>query len=176
MTIIGVYLHCNYNTSESYNNHLHDIKQIEGILNDIMNDKESIIMIGDFNSDPYRGNKFDKILIEMVNSYKLKITIDNKYEHEQDNDKKYITYSGCNNSYSCIDHVIISETASRLKIEFKINQSIINTSDHKSIQCNIKTNDTSMNHTVEKHTIEAEYLPKIKWDDKDHIKIYQNNF
>ena len=95
---------------------------------------------------------------------------------EQDNDKKYITYSGCNNSYSCIDHVIISETASRLKIEFKINQSIINTSDHKSIQCNIKTNNTSMNHTVEKHTIEAEYLPKIKWDDKDHIKIYQNNF
>jgi exonuclease III len=71
MNIIGVYLNCNQNNTESFNNHLHDVEQLAGILKTISN--ENVLIIGDFNSDFKRKSKFDKILQQFVKKNNLVI-------------------------------------------------------------------------------------------------------
>jgi hypothetical protein len=57
--IIGVYMQCNNNNITSYNEHLHDINQISGIIQNKENISNCLLIIGDFNADINRNNKFD---------------------------------------------------------------------------------------------------------------------
>ena len=130
-TIIGVYLQCNYNTKDSYNQHLHDISKLEGILNMIDN-RENIMLIGDFNSDPQRKSKFDALIRKLFEKYDL-IMLKNKKSIS--NNEKIFTFTGNNNSSSNIDHIIMNKEISMLNPKFQIVDSIMKTSDHKSIHC-----------------------------------------
>ena len=102
INIIGVYLHCNNGRKDNFDHHLQDVIQLESIIETL-----DIMIIGDFNSDNHRKNKFDKMLIDMIKRKNIKILDDRLYRSLKKEDR--YTYEGGNGGRSWIDHVICNK-------------------------------------------------------------------
>jgi hypothetical protein len=140
----------------------------------MIDNTENIMLIGDFNSDPGRKSKFDDLFRKLVETFDLLML---KNDKSSSNNEKIIKFSENNNSSSNIDHVIINKQMSILNPKFKIIDSIVSTSDHKSIHCQV-----DLPHIFEfikkQKTKQNEFTSneRIKWDDDNHIKIYKKEF
>ncbi len=169
MNKIGVYLNCNQNNTESFNNHLHDVEQLAGILKTISN--ENVLIIGDFNSDFKRKSKFDKILQQFVKTNNLVIATNINKDISS-----HITYFGANNGVSSIDHILLNQNAAQnLKTEMRIEEHALNTSDHLSIHYELCIpGEKRSKKKSNKQTKETHLLPQINWMDNKDVDIYRN--
>ena len=89
--------------------------------------------MGDFNSDPKRQKKFDKVIQNFLLENKLIITEDSN------NQGKPITYRGDNGTESWIDHVICNSYTRKCITKCRVEENVLNTSDHNAITFTIKT-------------------------------------
>lgn len=88
---------------------------------------ENVLIIGDFNSDTKRSNKFDKLLIEFIRKNKLIDVYDPKKQKID-----YIYKSG--NNKARIDHILANNNCIRKDISSKILIHELDLSDHRALQ------------------------------------------
>lgn len=134
LAVLGVYLTSNSSKTESYIEHQHDFVEMINILESLKakNIKE-ILVVGDFNSDQTRKNKFDKALQSVINEHKL-ILLDAQFKQ----DFAYTYTNGLHKSW--IDHVLSFTENTPNIIDIKIlGPCELNTSDHLAIKTSVIT-------------------------------------
>ncbi|RNA10357.1 RNA-directed DNA polymerase from mobile element jockey-like [Brachionus plicatilis] len=65
-TLIGVYLTSNDSTKESVIEHKIDLAELNEVTGELQRQEKLYLIIGDFNSDPWRNNTYDKQLVDFL--------------------------------------------------------------------------------------------------------------
>ena len=129
ITIIGVYCIYNNNTSEHLQIFDNQLAIISGSCEQLVEENNDYVLLGDFNGDPYRNRySFDKLLIEFIANKNLLYCYSAK-SHD-------FTFSN-SISNSCIDHIFMNKSSSTFNESCKIEYNINNTSDHNAIKLNL---------------------------------------
>jgi endonuclease/exonuclease/phosphatase family metal-dependent hydrolase len=107
------------------------------------------MIIGDFNSDNHRKNKFDRILIDMIKRKNIEILDDQLYRSLKKEDR--YTYEGGNGGRSWIDHIICNKQMKEEVLSIEMDEGMINTSDHKALVAEIRYQSTNKDTNKTKH-------------------------
>ena len=139
ITIIGVYCIYNNNTSDNLQIYEHQLSILTSLCEELINDNNNFILLGDFNADPFRNKySFDRLFSEFISSNNL---------------IKCITYRNHDFTYSnsvttaCIDHILINNNSNLKFCDSLIEHNINNTSDHNAIKIKLQCISSKGNRT-----------------------------
>lgn len=161
--VYGAWMPFDNKKSENDNTYQSYLSLIEG---QIKNNKGSMnLVIGDFNSDINRGNKFDCYLRKFISKCKLFSCTENK-------NKDNFTYQN-GNYKSTIDYILLSNNSKKNLVTSEIIFDILDCSDHKPISASIKI--TSLNRKIEHHSSinNKNKFHKFPWKDADFIGSFK---
>ena len=173
INIIGVYLPFDdnsHNAKIEYDQCLTEIKAA-------MVDNELNIIMGDFNADPYRKRRFDKLLQELINENHL--IASDMINTQVCN----FTFSFTNNNiphYAHIDHILISNSNLIHNFQSNIIYSDLNTSDHNHIELNIELRDNqkldyNMRNDQNVEQLKVKSFEIINYDSPEILKLYRDS-
>ena len=121
---------------------------------------KEVLVIGDFNADPNRSNRYDTLFLDFVKRSKASIV--------SNSDPQY-TYKNGNN-IAKIDHIIANEICSLMISECKIINSSLDLSDHKPIMvelnCFVDDGQARDEGDVKLLHSRARRFHKFNWNDK----------
>ena len=142
-TIIGAYMMFNDNSSETRSAYEKDLNIIFNIMNDPKVKKTDLILLGDFNIDPYRKTKFDMLLNNFVKKNNL-IYADMMYVQKHN----YTFHKQRKNSW--IDHVICHCGNSTI-VQVNLKEDKDNLSDHLAICTELNTELVEHKESINKN-------------------------
>jgi hypothetical protein len=140
-SIIGVYLQYNSHKIEHAIRYESQLSLLERKIDEIIRRKEKVFLMGDFNGDIYRkkyNNDFK--LHNWIQKTKLLNVL------PLVNSPKYTYESGKNRSY--LDYVLSDPSDKEIKIEVKIEQHRLNTSDHVAISMILRNEKEESNKRI----------------------------
>jgi hypothetical protein len=164
ISIIGVWLQFDNNSSEALASFELNLSIISSIIDDNVNKNISTIVIGDFNADLNRKKRFDQLLVKF------------KDENLLSNDECK-GYSYRNGQYeSKIDHIFVKHINERVCLQnFMIVNDELSMSDHTALSAVIKIENDSINDSIK---VERK-MHVFDWGNAEFIREYQvnlNNF
>ena len=164
ISIFGVWLEYDDNSDERLANFHSNLSLMAGQMK---NDRyKNNLIVGDFNSDLNRKNRFDKILVE----YKKKFNLINSFD--MFDQKNYFTYFK-GDYKSRIDHIFLNDNLKTRIINSEIKTDSSETSDHKAITIEIYKNNCTSTKVC---TTELKKLKfhKFNWKHNNYKEIFNN--
>lgn len=170
VAIIGVYMVYNDNKAESYEELLSDLQLIEELQLSLVKSKE-VIMVGDFNIDLSRRNRFSMALVNLLQTLDY-IIADIEYGRQKvDYTWHSIRYDEDEIPYiisSWVDHVLVPRKSNLIEY-IEIIASGSNEGDHNSIRLIINSPIQIVNTIIVK---KRQFKPNLNWNRQPVVDEY----
>ena len=175
--IIGIYLSSSRNDQTSLEEYSNQLDIIKGIINNF-EDEGEIIIVGDFQSFPYKiydsfdrsspkRNNFSMHLTDFVESNELELV---DITNGSGPTYTYQHHTLPNSSY--IDHIALSKNTSLSYSNCTIHSfSSLNMSDHLPISISVSYNSTSLTNDINRITNDSS-IPNYAWKDNHFLQLY----
>ena len=166
-TFISVYLPFDNNTNLNFTEFQSSLQIILELFLFYSLNRHLVFIIGDFNADVTRNNRFDLLFKNFINNNELSLVSPSFNINE---------FSYHNDHYKAkLDHCIISKSLTSPFIHCVYNDSVINLSDHNPVLTNIMfyTNCTSQKEILKSN--EIKFITLIPNLEIDEIKLKFNN-
>jgi len=165
--IIGVYMRFNDQKFETVVEQSHDLNEMVEIVKNA-GDKR-VMIVGDYNMDLHRNNKFDNLLVKFIEENDL-TALDLLYTQPI----KYTFQSG--NGESWIDHIVGNVSMAEDIINVNVLSKSSNTSDHLALEVEFYSNENRLSQiNNKKESIESKVGQKLDWGKKSTSNEYEKH-
>ena len=162
LVVIGVWLNYDDNSRHSADTFWHSLTIISEAIKDCRRAAQEFVVVGDWNSDTARQNRFDDMLREFIRLTELHAPR-----------CKLLDYTYHKGDYrSTIDYAMVSTSTAEQVRNFAIIDDARDTSDHKPISISMQYNVT----TEAEHThaaFKTHSVHRFNWKDPDFIRHYK---